>query len=79
MPESLTAILANFKQIHEHVSGSELKRSQNVAPEGMDWIMRDGKRTNCVVDQFSAIHGHTGPCNCGLMANASKRFRTLPH
>jgi hypothetical protein len=75
MPERTIAILANFKQIHESDRDLQLERARTKeVPEGMEWITRNDQVTNCVVDKFSAIHGHNGPCNCGLMMNYRKRF-----
>jgi hypothetical protein len=78
MAERTNVILANFKQIHEAIrdplfEGISSKQAKEV-PEGMTWITRNDKVTNCVKDEFSSIHGHGGPCNCGLMMNYRKRF-----
>lgn len=75
MPERTTAILANFKKMHEELLDPQLDHSgTKEIPEGMSWIIRNGKTTNCVSDKFSAIHGHGGSCNCGLMFYHRKRF-----
>lgn len=73
MTERTTAILANFVALRETTPELKLDRSRiKAVPEGMSWIMRDGKQTTCVKDSFSAIHGYNGPCNCGLMGRAHR-------
>lgn len=62
MSNKLAAIMANFKALHDQVEAEE-NASRPV--DGMYWIERAGKRTNCCSNSWSASHGHAGLCNCG--------------
>lgn len=62
MSTKLAAIMANFKALHDQVEAED-RATRPV--DGMYWIERAGKRTNCCSNDWSHAHGHAGPCNCG--------------
>jgi adenine deaminase len=63
MTHRFTNILANFKAIHESIEQEEQRTQPR---DGMDWVIREGTRTNCRSNMYATAHGVGGPCNCGF-------------